>query len=65
MTSLTTIIVILLVFLFGGETIRGFAFALTTGIILGTYSSLCIGSPLSAQLIEWGNKKAAQKNGDK
>lgn len=65
MTSLTTIIVILLVFLFGGETIRGFAFALTTGIILGTYSSLCIGSPLSAQLIEWGNKKAAQKDGDK
>ncbi|HYG16314.1 MAG TPA: protein translocase subunit SecD, partial [Bacteroidia bacterium] len=51
MTSLTTVIVVLILFLFGGETIRGFAFALTVGIILGTYSSLCIGSPLSADLI--------------
>lgn len=51
MTSVTTIIVVFLLFLFGGETIKGFAFALTIGIILGTYSSLCIGSPMSAQLI--------------
>lgn len=51
MTSLTTIVVVFILFLFGGETIKGFAFALTIGIILGTYSSLCIGSPLSAQLI--------------
>lgn len=51
MTSLTTIVVVFLLFLFGGETIKGFAFALTVGVILGTYSSLCIGSPMSAQLI--------------
>lgn len=51
MTSVTTIIVVFLLFIFGGETIKGFAFALTIGVILGTYSSLCIGSPLSAQLI--------------
>lgn len=51
MTSVTTIVVVFILFLFGGETIKGFAFALTVGVILGTYSSLCIGSPLSAQLI--------------
>lgn len=51
MTSITTIVVVFILFLFGGETIKGFAFALTVGIILGTYSSLCIGSPMSAQLI--------------
>ncbi len=59
MTSLTTIIVVFILFLFGGETIKGFAFALTVGIILGTYSSLCIGSPLSAQLIKRQEKKQA------
>ena len=57
MTSLTTIVVVFILFLFGGETIKGFAFALTVGIILGTYSSLCIGSPLSAQLIKKREKK--------
>ena len=57
MTSLTTIVVVFILFLFGGETIKGFAFALTVGIILGTYSSLCIGSPLSAQLIKRQEKK--------
>lgn len=51
MTSVTTIVVVFLLFIFGGETIKGFAFALTVGVILGTYSSLCIGSPMSAQLI--------------
>lgn len=59
MTSLTTIVVVFILFLFGGETIKGFAFALTVGIILGTYSSLCIGSPLSAQLIKRQEKKQA------
>lgn len=58
MTSLTTIVVVFILFLFGGETIKGFAFALTVGIILGTYSSLCIGSPLSAQLIKKQEKKS-------
>jgi SecD/SecF fusion protein len=57
MTSITTIVVVFILFIFGGETIRGFAFALTTGIIFGTYSSLCIGSPLSSDLMNWSAKK--------
>ncbi len=58
MTSVTTIVVVFILFLFGGETIKGFAFALTVGVILGTYSSLCIGSPMSAQLIRKQENKA-------
>jgi len=45
-TSLTTLIVLLAIFLDGGETIRGFMFALIIGIIVGTYSSLFIASPI-------------------
>ena len=45
-TSLTTIFVLLIIFLFGGESIRGFMFAMLIGIVVGTYSSLFIASPL-------------------
>jgi SecD/SecF fusion protein len=45
-TSLSTFIVLLSVFIFGGEVIRGFAFALMVGIIVGTYSSLFIATPV-------------------
>lgn len=42
MTAFTTFIVIFLLFLFGGDSVRGFAFALTVGILVGTYSSIFI-----------------------
>ena len=45
-TSLTTLIVLLAIFIDGGETIRGFMFALIVGVIVGTYSSLFIASPI-------------------
>lgn len=45
-TSLTTIFVLLMIFIFGGEVIRGFVFALLVGIVVGTYSSLCIAAPV-------------------
>ena len=45
-TSLTIIFVLLVLFLFGGEVIRGFAFAILIGIIVGTYSSIIIASPV-------------------
>ena len=45
-TSFTTFLVILILFLFGGEVIRGFSFSLLIGIVVGTYSSLFIASPL-------------------
>jgi SecD/SecF fusion protein len=45
-TSLTMIMVLLIMFLFGGESIRGFIFAMLIGIIVGTYSSLFIATPV-------------------
>ena len=45
-TSLTTFFVLLVIFLFGGEVIRGFMFALLIGVVVGTYSSLFIATPL-------------------
>ncbi len=46
LTSLTTFFVVLTLFLFGGEIIRGFSFTLLVGIIVGTYSSIFVASPV-------------------
>lgn len=50
-TSGTTIVVLLMIFIFGGEVIRGFSFALLVGILVGTYSSVFMASPLAYDLI--------------
>ena len=49
-TSLTTLFVVLILFLFGGGSIKGFAFALLIGIIVGTYSSIFIATPVMSDL---------------
>jgi SecD/SecF fusion protein len=46
-TSFTTLIVLLSIFIFGGETIRGFVFAILVGIFVGTYSSLFVAAPIT------------------
>ena len=45
-TSLTTLLVMLAIFLFGGDSIKGFMFALIIGVVVGTYSSLFIATPV-------------------
>ncbi len=50
-TSLTMIIVLLIMFVFGGESIRGFIFAMLIGIVVGTYSSLFIATPVLVDTI--------------
>lgn len=45
-TSMTTFIVLLIIFIFGGAAIKGFIFALMIGVIVGTYSSVCIATPV-------------------
>ncbi len=55
-TSGTTFVVLLTIFLFGGEVIRGFTFALLMGILVGTYSSLFTASPIAYDLLG-GDKK--------
>jgi SecD/SecF fusion protein len=57
-TSLTTLIVLFAIFILGGETIRGFVFAILVGILVGTYSSLFIATPIMADTI---NKQDARK----
>lgn len=49
-TSLTTFIVVLVLFLFGGQVIKGFAFAMLIGVVVGTYSSIFVASPA---VLEW------------
>jgi len=57
-TSLTTFIVVLFLLVMGGEVIHDFAFALMVGIIVGTYSSIFVASPI---LVEWRNRIDARR----
>lgn len=57
-TSLTIFFVLLAIFIFGGETIRGFSFALLIGIVIGTYSSICIATPI---VIDFEKEKADER----
>ena len=64
LTSLTTFFVVLTLFLMGGEIIHGFSFTLLVGIIVGTYSSIFIASPLLMVMkfnVEGYRKKLAEK----
>ena len=61
-TSLTTLLVVAILFLFGGSSIKGFSFALLIGIIVGTYSSVFIATPVLSDLsndlkVKAGNAK--------
>ena len=56
LTSLTTLLVVFVLFLFGGEAIKGFAFALLVGIGIGTYSSIFVASPVAYELSQRGGK---------
>ena len=56
-TSMTTFIVVLVLFLFGGPSLSGFSFALLIGIIVGTYSSVFIATPIVVDLYKKNNQK--------
>lgn len=51
-TSFTTLLVLLIIFIFGSEVIQGFVFALIVGVVVGTYSSLFIASPIAYNFVE-------------
>ncbi|MBQ7551024.1 MAG: hypothetical protein IJT04_05825, partial [Bacteroidales bacterium] len=53
----TTILVLLVIFIFGGEVIRGFIFAMGAGILIGTYSGIYIATPLAFDLLSKSKKK--------
>jgi len=52
-TSMILFLVVLIMFLFGGPAIKGFLFAMLIGVVIGTYSSICIATPI---LIDFGKK---------
>ena len=52
-TALTVVFVLVVLFVFGGEVIRGFSFALLIGVVFGTYSSICVATPV---MIDFGKK---------
>lgn len=52
-TALTVLFVLIVLFVFGGDVIRGFSFALLVGVCFGTYSSICIATPV---IIDFGKK---------
>ena len=60
-TSLTMILVLLIMFIFGGESIRGFIFAMLVGIVVGTYSSLFIATPVLVDTMSKEDKAAIEK----
>jgi SecD/SecF fusion protein len=60
MTSLTVFLTILILFIFGGEVTRGFAFAMLIGVITGTYSSIFVAAPILVDL-GTGKKSASSK----
>ncbi len=60
-TTMTVILTLLSMFIFGGETIRGFIFAMLFGIIFGTYSSVFIASPITVEMGKLVNLIKARK----
>ena len=60
MTSITTLLVLLVMFFLGGESIRSFIFAMILGVIVGTCASLFVASPVAYALTRRQVKKAAQ-----
>ncbi|MCQ2375732.1 MAG: protein translocase subunit SecDF [Salinivirgaceae bacterium] len=60
-TSVTTLLVLIVIFIFGGEVIRGFIFAMLIGVAVGTYSSLFVAVPLTYDLqMKEADKKAVK-----
>ncbi len=60
LTSGLTFLTVLSLYLFGGEVLHGFSFALVIGIIIGTYSSIAVAAPMLVAYQEWRSKKKGQ-----
>lgn len=63
-TSMTTLIVVLVLLIFGGEVLRGFSFALMIGVLVGTYSSIYIATPVVVDLMKREIEAEAVQNAE-
>ena len=63
-TSLTTLIVVICIFILGGSTIRSFTFAILLGIVIGTYSTLFVATPIAYEIQKHRIRKQGGKVGE-
>ena len=56
-TSITTFLVMFVIFIFGGASMRSFTFAILLGVVYGTYSTLFVAAPIAYALQKKGNKE--------
>lgn len=61
-TSGTTLVTLLMIFIFGGEVIRGFTFSILCGVLIGTYASIFVAAPTAYDLLTRKQRKAEAKN---
>ena len=62
-TSISTAIVLLCIFVLGGDTIRSFTFAMLVGVVIGTYSTLFVAVPIAYDMVTSKQKKALKAKG--
>jgi len=60
LTSGLTFLTVLSLYLFGGEVLHGFSFALVVGILIGTYSSIAVAAPMLVAYTEWRSKSSGR-----
>jgi len=60
LTSGLTFLTVLSLYLFGGEVLHGFSFALVVGIVIGTYSSIAVAAPMLVAYTEWRSKSSGR-----
>jgi SecD/SecF fusion protein len=64
-TSGVTLVTLIVIFIFGGEVLRGFTFAITIGVIVGTYSSVFVATPIAYDILRYQKKRREQKELEK
>ncbi|MEI7500747.1 MAG: protein translocase subunit SecDF [Bacteroidota bacterium] len=60
-TSGVTLVVLITIFIFGGEVLRGFTFALITGVVIGTYSSVFVATPIAYDILQFQKRRKEKK----
>ena len=60
-TSGVTLVTLIMIFIFGGEVLRGFAFALIIGVVSGTFSSVFVATPIAYDIIRLGEKRKQRR----
>ena len=53
-------VVLIIIFIFGGEVLRGFIFALLVGVTIGTYSSVFVATPVAYDILKWQERRKAK-----